>query len=894
MKTKAFIYLAAMAMFLLPSSVEAASVATQGELNEAIASAEENSTVEITAAGIYTLPNVPQNITIKGTVDNVMFSHTGNGNIASIPNGATFENVSFTFGTEYYHGFQHPGKITMKNCTLNGKLFSYKDMDFENCTFNAPNDDYSLWLYGDEATINFTDCVFNGTGRFLLLYQDEAGIKYVNATGCKFKNQGNSNKAAFNIKASCVGKLNITQEYHVVISNCTTEGSFPEVSESNTLVVFNSLVQVDDINTSYPDKNTIELDGTLIWKNNAKVVPTSKIGDKEYATLKDAVAAVPNDGTETVITMITDETINVATDAVTIAAGQNIVLELNGKEITGFCESGTASALITNNGTLTIQDVTDTANDGSGDGKIYAGANPAWIYEGGNDYSGSFASNLIANRGKLTIKSGYLESTTSGSAAYVIDNYTNGDVVINGGHLYNYHTSAIRLFCNSTTNNNSVTVNGGIIEGYCPIWVQGASKNDEIKGILTINGGTFITTEKAVVNGTKLLADGSSPLYLYQGNANMTLNINGGTFNTNVAIYGNANSTITGGTFNGYVYFANSGTVSVTGGEFNDYCEAYYHPNNDFINGSNLAVRYWYNYEEEGETYLDVYYFNFERVFTKGWLANGENIDLICDATMVKDITCGLTGGTFNMNFGDYTLTRGEYNILLHTGVSVVTDKEVDGLFAAADNGSVIYKKANGNGTYTYSAIPTTVTITNEAGYKTFCSPVDVDFSSWTKIKAFVAVGYENDEVIFRQLTKAAAGEGIVLIGKQNDSETLITATENVETTEDNLLVGVLTDTFLTQTEGNYTNYVIGENDDVWAFYKVVEEGGTLAAGKSYLRLENATGARINIRFEETTGVETVSNVELSTHKTYDLQGRRVSNPTKGLYLVNGKKISIK
>ena len=35
-------------------------------------------------------------------------------------------------------------------------------------------------------------------------------------------------------------------------------------------------------------------------------------------------------------------------------------------------------------------------------------------------------------------------------------------------------------------------------------------------------------------------------------------------------------------------------------------------------------------------------------------------------------------------------------------------------------------------------------------------------------------------------------------------------------------------------------------------------------------------------------------NVQRSTFNVYDLQGRKVANPTKGLYIVNGKKIVIK
>ena len=46
---------------------------------------------------------------------------------------------------------------------------------------------------------------------------------------------------------------------------------------------------------------------------------------------------------------------------------------------------------------------------------------------------------------------------------------------------------------------------------------------------------------------------------------------------------------------------------------------------------------------------------------------------------------------------------------------------------------------------------------------------------------------------------------------------------------------------------------------------------------------------------DETTAVRGIENGELRVENSYyDLQGRRVVQPTKGLYIVNGKKLIIK
>ena len=46
---------------------------------------------------------------------------------------------------------------------------------------------------------------------------------------------------------------------------------------------------------------------------------------------------------------------------------------------------------------------------------------------------------------------------------------------------------------------------------------------------------------------------------------------------------------------------------------------------------------------------------------------------------------------------------------------------------------------------------------------------------------------------------------------------------------------------------------------------------------------------------DETTNIEhSTLNIEHSDNSVYDLQGRKVAQPTKGLYIHNGKKVVIK
>ena len=83
-------------------------------------------------------------------------------------------------------------------------------------------------------------------------------------------------------------------------------------------------------------------------------------------------------------------------------------------------------------------------------------------------------------------------------------------------------------------------------------------------------------------------------------------------------------------------------------------------------------------------------------------------------------------------------------------------------------------------------------------------------------------------------------------------------------------------------------------------FYKVKKSVTTVPGNKAFLVLTDAEAQAKGfiLTFEDgsTTGIETVEtskgNIEDGVY--YDLQGRRVENPTRGIYIVNGKKVVIK
>ena len=78
-------------------------------------------------------------------------------------------------------------------------------------------------------------------------------------------------------------------------------------------------------------------------------------------------------------------------------------------------------------------------------------------------------------------------------------------------------------------------------------------------------------------------------------------------------------------------------------------------------------------------------------------------------------------------------------------------------------------------------------------------------------------------------------------------------------------------------------------------FYKT-KNAFTVGAHTAYLPASVAAGRSfIGFNFDETTGISSMHNSQFIMHNdVFNLQGQRVNAPTKGLYIVNGKKIIVK
>ena len=70
----------------------------------------------------------------------------------------------------------------------------------------------------------------------------------------------------------------------------------------------------------------------------------------------------------------------------------------------------------------------------------------------------------------------------------------------------------------------------------------------------------------------------------------------------------------------------------------------------------------------------------------------------------------------------------------------------------------------------------------------------------------------------------------------------------------------------------------------------------TLEANKTYKFFVGGTKWRLaGFRYiPNTAGIKDINRETITNNRYYDLQGRMVTNPTKGLYIVNGKTVVMK
>lgn len=182
--------------------------------------------------------------------------------------------------------------------------------------------------------------------------------------------------------------------------------------------------------------------------------------------------------------------------------------------------------------------------------------------------------------------------------------------------------------------------------------------------------------------------------------------------------------------------------------------------------------------------------------------------------------------------------------------------------------------------------------------YTTLCLPFNVKLPENSTVKAYYASAATGEVLKLEEITDGIipANEGVIL---HNTSEAEAAKISLAITTAEATLTGNKLEGVTAKREG-YTklnNYVLAAKNGATGFYKA--NFTAVTANKAYLpvaNVQNAQGVMMAFSFgDEVTGIDNVNATAPAAKKYYDLQGRRVLYPAKGIFVTeDGQKVLFK
>ena len=240
-------------------------------------------------------------------------------------------------------------------------------------------------------------------------------------------------------------------------------------------------------------------------------------------------------------------------------------------------------------------------------------------------------------------------------------------------------------------------------------------------------------------------------------------------------------------------------------------------------------------------------------------------------------------------------------------GASVLVESD-DYTVTYSDNINVGVATATvtGNGNYTGFFIldfeilrKLNVSFSETNSWATYCATEDLSIPEGLQV--YVVTGVDASSVSVEQIDYLPANEGVLLHLEEPAlaSDGFIAAKDNAAHSElpNNYLEGITAATLVSSLAADGSSIYVLYNDE---FVKTIN--GTIPANRCYLPLgmNVNVNARLTISFADDDNETTSLNGELrvkneeSVDAWYDMQGRKVAQPAKGLYIVNGKKVVIK
>lgn len=479
--------------------------------------------------------------------------------------------------------------------------------------------------------------------------------------------------------------------------------------------------------------------------------------------------------------------------------------------------------------------------------------------------------------------------TVSGTSTYEFINKQNTANKVNANLRYN---SGYGFACYASGT-------GGALSLYKKVEATGAATTVTINSTGISNTNKFVSTEAGTLTATVTYG---SPAAAVPGAA-----VTWSSSNTSVATVGESTGVVT---------LVGEGSTTITAtyaGKSGEYKSSSAEYVLNVTNENPNAVTLW---SEDFSSYSDG---DKPAGGTYSYVCadNGANITKIYDATMAggtsPELLVGKSGGSFSATIPLEKITGNLKLTFKSNNYQVTVSTPTDGITIP---GTASFSAA-GEHTVTFTGVTTSmtsVTITFAAGsnnvriddivlkgskivlatisaaeYATFNSAYALDFNN-TGITVYTATDNENS-VSLNEVTsgKVPANTPVVLYKAGADGSAI-----NIPVIASADAIGGTNDLHVSDGTTSLTNaYVLANKTNGVGFYKWGKS--TLSAGKIYLQAKDSYSAPDFLGFGDATGVNTL-NVERETvnGECYNLAGQRVAQPTKGLYIVNGRKVIIK
>lgn len=239
----------------------------------------------------------------------------------------------------------------------------------------------------------------------------------------------------------------------------------------------------------------------------------------------------------------------------------------------------------------------------------------------------------------------------------------------------------------------------------------------------------------------------------------------------------------------------------------------------------------------------------------------------------------GNSGGTFGRGWNDFSV---EFYVLGKKDVNIGVQ---------SGNGKNMWWSATRFRLMRIGDAVESVTVT-PAGYATYVSTLPLDYTS-TEIKAYTAKANDG-KIVLTQINKVPANTPVVLYKEGGATENIPVAASTDTPAASDLVAG--TGAAVATAEGDYTNYILNVGTKGIGFYRANSQ--TVAANRAYMHVSNSeTGSmsRMAIVFDnQTTGIANLKAAADGDDAIYNLNGQRIEKATKGVYIIDGKKIIMK